>query len=70
MYANSIGDAGTTFHYEWDKKNAELNEVVDAMDRDEAHTECGITKLIDMLDYYLTSNPFLKLAQTYRQWKS
>ena len=49
--------------------NAELNEVVITMNRDEAHTEDGITKIVDMLDEYLTPNPFLKLAQTYRQWK-
>ena len=49
--------------------NAELNEVVITMDRDEAPTESGITKIIDMLDEYLTLNPFLELNQTYRQSK-
>ena len=49
--------------------NAELIEVVIRRDRDEAHTKAGITKIIDMLDEYLTLNPFLKLAQPYRQRK-
>ena len=40
------------------------------MDRDETQTESGITKLIDMLDEYLTPNPFLNLEQTYRQCKT
>ena len=49
--------------------NAVLNEIVNTLDRDDAQTESGITKIIDMLGEYLTLNPFLKLAQTYRQWK-
>ena len=45
--------------------NAELNEVVMKIDRDEAQTKSGITKIIDLLlDEYLTPNPFLKMAQT------
>ena len=48
---------------------AELNEVDISMDRDEAHTESGITNISDVLDEYLTPNHFLELAQTYRQCK-
>ena len=68
MYANSI-DMQAPHDITNGITNAELNEVVITMDRDEAQTESGITKIIDMLDEYLTPNPFLKLAQTYRQWK-
>ena len=50
--------------------SAGLNKIVFTMDRDETQTESGITKLIDMLDEYLTPNPFLKLEQTYRQCKT
>ena len=46
--------------------NAELNEAI-TMDRDEAQTELGTKKVIVMLDEYLTPNPYLNLAQTYRQ---
>ena len=48
---------------------AELNEVDIRMDRDEAHTESGITSISDVLDEYLTPNRFLELAQIYRQCK-
>ena len=44
--------------------NAELNEVVITMERDEAQTKFGITKTFDMLDRYLNPHPFLKCAQT------
>ena len=63
MYANSI-DMQAAHDITNGITNAELNEVVITMDRDEAQTESGITKIIDMLDEYLTPNPFLNLVQT------